>query len=104
MPRDIIVLDSALPPEDADDVEKLLWQGRCPWCGERAGFYPSEEFDGSLICANCGSEFMGPEDSDPGSPGRRRVDKVFKHGDPGKRGGRPDDLPTVTERPKKGLP
>ena len=101
MPRDPIQLDPAIPPEGASEVEKLLWRGQCPWCGARASFYPSEEFDGSLICSGCGLEFLGAEDDTLSKPPKRKVEKVFKTGSPGKRGGRPDDLPAVAQRPSR---
>lgn len=97
--RDAFVLDPIDPPDGGaglDLAELALWAGHCPWCDQAASFSPSEEFDDSLICRNCGLEFAGPDPR--GRAPIRVVTAVYVEGDPGKEAACAADLPAVSER------
>lgn len=99
--RDPISFDPIDPPEgvELNDAEKLLWQGRCPWCGGLSSFSPSEDFDGSWVCRACDVEFLGPEEDRPGKPAKRDVSAVYRAGKAAKKKAAANSLPAVTERP-----
>ena len=101
--RDPISFDPIDPPEGVEmtEAERLLWQGRCPSCGLRASFSPSEEFDGSWICRSCEAEFNGPKVDRPGAPPQRSITAVYRAGNLAKRSAAAASLPAVTERPRR---
>lgn len=102
--RDAISFDPIDPPEGVEltDAERMLWQGRCPWCSKHAAFSPSEEFDGSWVCRGCGAEFDGPKEDRPGEPPQRAVTAVYRAGKVRDRRAAANSLPEVTERPGRG--
>ena len=99
-----ITLDPTDPPEGVEltDAERLLYDGKCPSCGARPSFEPLiGEEGGGLQCMACGVEFAGPEADRSGKTPMRRIETVYKAGDPAKRGGAPDSLPPVVARPER---
>lgn len=100
--RDSFPFDPIDPPPGATEAEQLLCAGKCPECEQAAVFAPSDEFDGSLVCRNCGFEFAGAEDDRPGRPPQRAVALVYRRGAQAKRGANADRrLPPVAQRPAR---
>ncbi len=109
MARESFTLDPCEAPGSLSDVEKLLWDGRCPHCGEHSTFRWADStttlrvdpndatkdvvLEGFVVCGYCGLEFEGLGQDADAQPDKRVLTSVKKMGRPDRRGGVPQKLP-----------